>query len=49
MSGYILFFPSFRRGQLSFVAFRVIVCGVTTINLLGACGLGAWGGEDETF
>lgn len=45
---FFFFFP-FERGWLSFVAFRAIVGGVSMINLLGACGLRAWSGENTTF
>lgn len=31
------------------VAFRAIVGRVSMINLLGACGLRAWSGENTTF
>lgn len=46
---FFFFSFSFKRGWLSFVAFSVIVGGVTIINLLGACGLRAWRGKNAAF
>ena len=31
------------------MAYKMIVCGVTVMNLLRAYGLRAWGGENKTF
>lgn len=47
--GCIIIIFSFRRRWLFFVAYRVIVCGVTVINFWGAYGLRAWGGDTKTF
>lgn len=51
--GYSLslsFFLSIQKKKLSFVAFRVTVCGATIIiNLLRAYGLRAWGSVNKTL
>lgn len=31
------------------MAYKMIVCGVTVMNLSRAYGLRAWGGENKTF
>lgn len=48
--GYILFVFFFIQKKMSLLCgYKMIVCGVTVMNLSRAYGLRAWGGENKTF